>query len=389
MKVFNSKEKIISLFENQQNLELQKCYDICKNIAKMHYENFPVGSLFIPKNLRKHFYAIYSFARIADDISDENYFIDKNEKLFYLEHFKNSLIDNNYLNPIIKALNNTIQEKNLPYEPFIKLIDAFKYDVDFKPFKNWDEILKYCDNSANPIGELILRLFNNYDNEIKAYSDAICSGLQLINFWQDLSVDILKGRNYIPIDLLDKYGIMSLDVRLINKLNIQQLLNERLSGLKFSEIRTSFQERVKDISSEKYRPIIRVFLDSVDKIFTDSSIDKTFIAGTKKMLSHPEFFDHDKFQSVIELVENKDIIIHVLDKNKEIAKNDIAISIGNENKDEKLSDYSMISKEYKIGDVSGHLGIIGPKRMEYSKLIAVVDYVAKMLTETLKNEIMK
>lgn len=226
MKIFNSKEKIILLFENKQNLELQKCYDICKYIAKAHYENFPVGSLLIPKNLRKHFYAIYSFARIADDISDENYFIDKNEKLFYLDNFKNSLINNNYLNPIIKALNNTIQEKNLPYEPFIKLIDAFRYDVDFEPFKNWDEILRYCDNSANPIGELILRLFNNYDNEIKKYSDAICSGLQLINFWQDLSVDILKGRNYIPIDLLDKYGIKSLDINSINKSNIQQLLNE-------------------------------------------------------------------------------------------------------------------------------------------------------------------
>ncbi|MCX7875042.1 MAG: heat-inducible transcriptional repressor HrcA [Melioribacteraceae bacterium] len=168
--------------------------------------------------------------------------------------------------------------------------------------------------------------------------------------------------------------------------SIQQLLNERLSGLKFSEIRTSFQERVKDISSEKYRPIIRVFLDSVDKIFTDSSIDKTFIAGTKKMLSHPEFFDHDKFQSVIELVENKDIIIHVLDKNKEIAKNDIAISIGNENKDEKLSDYSMISKEYKIGDLTGTLGIMGPKRMDYSKIIAAVVYIAEQLTEELTKQ---
>lgn len=169
--------------------------------------------------------------------------------------------------------------------------------------------------------------------------------------------------------------------------SIQQILNERLCGLKFSEIRATFQERVKDISSEKYRPIIRVFLDSVDKIFTDTkSVDKTFIAGTKKMLTHPEFFDHEKFQSVIELVENKDIIIHVLDKNKEEAKSDLAISIGQENKDEKLSDYSMISKEYKIGDLTGTLGIMGPKRMDYSKIIAAVVYIAEQLTEELTKQ---
>lgn len=169
--------------------------------------------------------------------------------------------------------------------------------------------------------------------------------------------------------------------------SIQRILNERLCGLKFSEIRATFQERIKDISAEKYRPLIRVFLDSVDKIFTDtSSIDKTFIAGTKKMLAHPEFFDHDKFQSVIELVENKDIIIHVLDKNKEEAKSDLAISIGQENKDEKLSDYSMISKEYKIGDLTGTLGIMGPKRMDYSKIIAAVVYIAEQLTEELTKQ---
>lgn len=167
---------------------------------------------------------------------------------------------------------------------------------------------------------------------------------------------------------------------------IQQILNERLSGLKFSEIRNTFQERVKDISSENYRPIIRVFLDSVDRIFTDSSADKTFIAGTKKMLNQPEFLDRDKFQSVIELVENKDIIIHVLDKNKEDAMNDFAIKIGQENNDEKLSDYSMISKEYKIGDLTGTLGIMGPKRMDYSKIIAAVVYIAEQLTEELTKQ---
>lgn len=164
---------------------------------------------------------------------------------------------------------------------------------------------------------------------------------------------------------------------------IQQMLNERLCGLRFSEIRNSLEERVKDVSTEAYRPIIRVFLDSVDKIFTDVSSDKTIIAGAKNVLTHPEFEDHEKFQSVIELVENKDIIVHVLDKNKQSVETDFAVRIGEENKDEKLSEYSMITKEYQVGNLTGTLGIMGPKRMDYSKIIAAVVYIAEQLGQEL------
>lgn len=164
---------------------------------------------------------------------------------------------------------------------------------------------------------------------------------------------------------------------------VQQLLNERLSGLRFSEIRNTIEERVKDFNSEVYRPIIRVFLDSVDKIFTDLSSEKAIISGTKNILQQPEFEDSQNFQSVIELVENRDIIIHILDKNKSVLLNDLTITIGEENRDEKLSDYSMITKEYKIGDMTGTLGIMGPKRMDYSKIVAAVVYIAQQLTQEL------
>ena len=164
---------------------------------------------------------------------------------------------------------------------------------------------------------------------------------------------------------------------------VQQLLNERLSGLRFSEIRNTIEERVKDFNSEVYRPIIRVFLDSVDKIFTDLSSEKAIISGTKNILMQPEFEDSQNFQSVIELVENRDIIIHILDKNKSLPLDDFTITIGEENRDEKLSDYSMITKEYKVGDLTGTLGIMGPKRMDYSKIVAAVVYVAQQLTQEL------
>ncbi|HAB54140.1 MAG TPA: heat-inducible transcription repressor HrcA [Ignavibacteriales bacterium] len=170
---------------------------------------------------------------------------------------------------------------------------------------------------------------------------------------------------------------------------VQNLLNERLSGLSFKEIRATFSERFKDVHEDQ-KAIIRLFLNSADKVFKDvRSSDGVYITGAKNVIQQPEFDDPERFQSVIELIEDKDIIVHILDKTEDMNSDNVYISIGKENEDQKLLDYSLITKEYKIGDVSGHLGIIGPKRMEYSKVIAIVDYVAKMLTETLKNEIMK
>ena len=167
--------------------------------------------------------------------------------------------------------------------------------------------------------------------------------------------------------------------------NIQQLLNERLTGLTFSEIRNSFKDRLKDVPPD-HNSIIRLFVDSVDKIFKDLKPNNNIlITGAKNIIQNPEFEDPEKFQSVIELIEDKDIIIHIMEKSEEKLPNDIYISIGTENQDEKLDEYSFISKEYKLGETHGTLGIIGPKRMEYSKIVAIVDYMAKMLSEFLTN----
>jgi heat-inducible transcriptional repressor len=166
--------------------------------------------------------------------------------------------------------------------------------------------------------------------------------------------------------------------------SVERLLNERLSGLTLEEIRRSFRDRFKDIPDD-HKPIIRIFLDSTDKIFRDSrSNDNLFMAGAKNIIKQPEFEDPERFQSIIELIEDKDIIIHILEKGKE-NPDQVFISIGSENNSRRLEDYSLISKEYTLGDVSGTLGVIGPKRMEYSKIVAIVDYVSKVLTEFLKN----
>jgi len=168
--------------------------------------------------------------------------------------------------------------------------------------------------------------------------------------------------------------------------SVQNLLNERLYGLTFKEIRTTFSERLKDIEEDQ-RPVIRLFVDSVDKIFKDvNSKDNIYLTGASNIIKQPEFEDPEKIPGIVELIENKDIIIHILDKGSDAALDQVFISIGSENEDRKLEEYSFVSKEYSIGSTSGTLGIIGPKRMEYSKVVAIVDYMAKMLSEILKNE---
>ncbi len=165
---------------------------------------------------------------------------------------------------------------------------------------------------------------------------------------------------------------------------VQSILNERISGLKLSEIRKTFSERFKDISLEE-KPIISLFIQSADKIFKDFRYDdKLIISGTKNLLKQPEFEDPSNIQSIIELIEDKEIIVHFLEKVPENSdKENVFISIGKENAEVKLEDYSFVSKEYKVGDVVGTLGVIGPKRMNYSKMISIVDYLANLLTNIL------
>jgi heat-inducible transcriptional repressor len=165
---------------------------------------------------------------------------------------------------------------------------------------------------------------------------------------------------------------------------VQNLLNERLSGLKLSEIRKTFSERFQDLIDDDRTSIIRLFYDSVDKIFKDvGRKDSLVISGAKNIIKQPEFEDPERFHSIIELIEDKDIIIHILEKSGDIIPEQIFISIGSENDDKKLSDYSFITKEYNFGETHGTLGIIGPKRMEYSRIVAIVDFVSKMLSEML------
>jgi heat-inducible transcriptional repressor len=208
---------------------------------------------------------------------------------------------------------------------------------------------------------------------------------------EKLQIVSLSSTRILVIVSIKSGLVKTITLELSSKINpelidsVQSLLNEKLSGLTFSEIKSTFAERFKDIEEEQ-KPVIRVFVDSVDKIFTDvKQTDKLVITGAKNVIKQPEFEDPQKFQSVIELIEDKDIIIHIMEKSNDAAPDQVFISIGSENQIEELQEYSFVSKDYKLGDISGTLGIIGPKRMEYSKIIAIVDYMAKMLSEVLTN----
>ncbi|MCF6270293.1 MAG: heat-inducible transcriptional repressor HrcA [Melioribacteraceae bacterium] len=180
----------------------------------------------------------------------------------------------------------------------------------------------------------------------------------------------------ITLELRANYGQSDLA-------NIQRILNQRLSGLKFSEIRETIVDRFKSISSTQFNPIIRVFLDSAEKIFTDSSDNKSVVTGAKNILTQPEFEELEQFQGIIELVEDRDIIVHVMKESISDDMKDVNIKIGSENSEERFISYSLVTKEYRVGDAVGSVGIIGPKRMEYSKVIATVEYVAELLTKNL------
>jgi heat-inducible transcriptional repressor len=161
---------------------------------------------------------------------------------------------------------------------------------------------------------------------------------------------------------------------------IAQILNERLHGLTLREIRDTFRERVRDVQNEE-TGLIRLFIDSVDDLFSDTKErDRLFISGTKDIITQPEFDNPETMRSVIELLDDREVIIHVLE-NHERSEEMLKISIGKENLEKKLKNYSVITTRYLIGDIFGTVSVIGPKRMNYSKIIPLVDYIAKSITQ--------
>lgn len=201
------------------NPELARAYACCERLARSHYENFPVASRLLPARMRPHVAAVYAFARLADDIADEGDRPDA-DRIAALDAW-DSCLNAAALGAVQRgephaevflALRHSIEECRLPVQLLHDLISAFKQDVIASRYATWDDLLDYCRRSANPIGRLVLRIAGYDRAELDAASDAVCTALQLTNFWQDLEVDWAKGRLYVPASIWQAAGARESDL---------------------------------------------------------------------------------------------------------------------------------------------------------------------------------
>ena len=179
-----------------------------EKIARTHYENFTVVSGFLPRELRQHMFNVYAYCRWSDDLGDE--IPDPKLAVEALEWWRREL-DLCYAgtpqHPVFVALKETIDRFDIPSAPFHHLLDAFVQDQTVKRFPRYADLLDYCTRSADPVGRLVLYLFGFRDEERQLLSDATCTALQLTNFWQDVTVDWLKGRVYLPLEDMARFGV--------------------------------------------------------------------------------------------------------------------------------------------------------------------------------------
>jgi squalene synthase HpnC len=175
-----------------------------------HYENFPVASLLLPARLRHPVSVIYRFARSADDFADEGN-ISAPERLALLDGYRDELrrleVGTACRTTLFAELGRVIGDFGLPFEPLYDLLDAFTQDVTKIRYANFDELMDYCRRSADPVGRLMLHLYGEVSAANVACSDAICTALQLINFWQDVEIDFRKNRIYLPQDDMARFAV--------------------------------------------------------------------------------------------------------------------------------------------------------------------------------------
>lgn len=190
---------------------LDQAYAHCMAIARGHYENFPVASRMMPPRLRRPISVIYAFARSADDLADEGT-ADTATRLHGLDEYVSKLdrlrAGDGVDDPIFIALADVVRRHGLPWSLFYDLLRAFRMDVTKKRYADFTDVLAYCRYSANPVGRLLLYLFDAADDQNLQRSDAVCSALQLINFYQDLAQDYCEmGRIYLPQDEMSRFGV--------------------------------------------------------------------------------------------------------------------------------------------------------------------------------------
>jgi squalene synthase HpnC len=187
---------------------LAEAREYCGRLARSHYENFSVASWFLPAQLRQHFFNVYAYCRISDDLGDE--VGDAAASLRLLDLWEKELdacYDGHPRHPVFVALAETVREFQIPKFEFADLLTAFRQDQTITRYETFGDLLGYCRYSANPVGHLVLYLCGYSDGERQLLSNFTCTALQLANFWQDVSADFAKGRIYLPLEDLRRFGV--------------------------------------------------------------------------------------------------------------------------------------------------------------------------------------
>ncbi|MCP3852440.1 MAG: squalene synthase HpnC [Gammaproteobacteria bacterium] len=285
--------------------KVNNAYQYCMAIANSHYENFPVASRFLNKKLRLPVSAVYAFARTADDFADEgeltqeqrcnalNQYVDELRaieiSLTRYSQSMNTTFKHTSQNLIFIALADTIYKFKIPIQLFYDLLAAFIQDIKTTRYHSFEEVLCYCEKSANPVGRILLYLNKSASSQNLLLSDKICTGLQLINFYQDIAQDINENnRLYIPLNVISNFGVSTDDLRMqINNSNTQALLQSQLEQTR----------RIYHDGKPLCFKLSGRFAIEIRMIFTGGDlILKQLIKNTANIYQRPRLSGFDKFK---------------------------------------------------------------------------------------------
>ena len=257
----------------------REAYRECERYARAHSENFSVVTFLLPRRLRPHFFAVYAFCRFTDDLGDEA----EGDRLAMLDAWEHELreaVAGRPVRPLFVALAQTIEECSIPLDPFLRLIEANRIDQRVSRFETYEDVLEYCTYSATPVGQMVLAVLGHHDAERVALSDQICIGLQVANFWQDVSVDIDKGRVYLPQEDLRSFGCDDAQI-------VERRFDERFRELMRFQVeraRSHFAagRRLEDLVSRSVRTDIRLF-----RLGGEAILDAIEAAGYDTLSARP------------------------------------------------------------------------------------------------------
>jgi len=318
----------------------------------------PVGSRTLAKNER-HSYSAATIRNVMSDLEEKGFLDHPHTSSGRIPTTKGY---RHYVDHLIKITRLSKPEKDL----IIENLTRSEPEIDLILEKTSQVLAKI----SNQLGVILTP---------KLYR-GILERLDILSLSSDKILIVLKIRMGIAktIVLEVQHELNATD---LNK--VISMLNERIAGLTLEEIKTTFHKRVEDLIEER-TGLIRLFIDSADKIFNFKKFSEVKYTGTKNILNNPEFANVDKFSAFVELLEEKDIIIHLMEERDNPPQ--LKITIGNENKEKLVQDCSLVTAPYHYGDVDGILGVIGPMRMAYRKVIPLVDYTANLISMLLREK---